>query len=179
MAMTFTLASLARELLQNTIATRLRLEKEEDDRKTREYEEAEAKRTRGTPLTPEAYLKWRKAFLEEMKAMRAREEEERVKALPPKEREEYRRKKERLSGGSATVSSVLTCRRPPAVRAVVRAGDVRRGTVRRGRSERRHVAILPRGAGSRAPERRGGGREAAPRHPRRRQRRRVAMLRQM
>lgn len=96
--MTFTLASLARELLQTTIATRLRLEKEEDDRRTREYEEAEAKRTRGTPLTPEGYLAWRKAFQEEVKAQKAREEEERVRALPPKEREEYRRKKERLTG---------------------------------------------------------------------------------
>lgn len=98
MAMTFTLASLARELLQNTITTRERLEKEEDDRKTRAYEEAEAERTRGTPLTAESYLAWRKNYLEELKVKREKEEEERVRAMPPKEREDYRKKKERLSG---------------------------------------------------------------------------------
>lgn len=39
MAMTFTIASAAREALSAVIADRIRREKEEDDRKTREYEE--------------------------------------------------------------------------------------------------------------------------------------------
>ncbi|KAK1921000.1 ubiquitin-conjugating enzyme/RWD-like protein, partial [Papiliotrema laurentii] len=98
MAMTFTIASAAREALSAVIADRIRREKEEDDRKTREYEEAEAARTRGTPLTPEAFNAWRKKFTAEMRAKKEKEEEDRVKALSPKEREEYRRKKERPTG---------------------------------------------------------------------------------
>ena len=39
MAMTFTIASAAREALSALIADRLKREKEEDDRKAREYEE--------------------------------------------------------------------------------------------------------------------------------------------
>jgi hypothetical protein len=39
MAMTFTIASAAREALTAVIVERARAEKEEDDRKTREYEE--------------------------------------------------------------------------------------------------------------------------------------------
>lgn len=37
--MTFTIASAAREALAEVVQTRIRREKEEDDRKTREYEE--------------------------------------------------------------------------------------------------------------------------------------------
>lgn len=39
MAMTFTIASAAREALSAVIADRLRREQEEDDRRAREYEE--------------------------------------------------------------------------------------------------------------------------------------------
>ncbi len=45
MAMTFTIASAAREALTALIADRLKREKDEDDRKTREYEEVSRLRT--------------------------------------------------------------------------------------------------------------------------------------
>ncbi|WWC90407.1 uncharacterized protein L201_005342 [Kwoniella dendrophila CBS 6074] len=98
MAMTFTIASAAKEALALLIVERIRKEKEEDDRKTREYEEAEAARTRGTPLTRELFDKWRKGFTNELKAKKIKEEEERVKALNPKEREDWRKRKERPTG---------------------------------------------------------------------------------
>ncbi|KAK8854516.1 hypothetical protein IAR55_003255 [Kwoniella newhampshirensis] len=98
MAMTFTIASAAKEALGVLISERIRKEKEEDDRRAAAYEEAEAKRTRGTPLTPEAFNKWRKGFMAELKAKREKEEEERVRTMLPKEREEWKRRRDRLSG---------------------------------------------------------------------------------
>ena len=65
--------------------------------------QAEAKRTRGTPLTPATFDKWRKSFLSDLNVKRDKEENERIKALPPKEREEYRRRRERLSGAPFTL----------------------------------------------------------------------------
>ncbi|WVQ68557.1 uncharacterized protein L199_006766 [Kwoniella botswanensis] len=105
MAMTFTIASAAKEALALLIVDRARKEKEEDDRKTREYEEAEAARTRGTPLTKELFDKWRKSFTAEIKAKREKEEEDRVRALNPKEREEWRKRKERPTGRQLFESS--------------------------------------------------------------------------
>jgi len=58
----------------------------------------EAARTRGTPLTPELFNAWAKKFRAEVAAMRAKEEEERVRTLPAKEREEWRRRAARPSG---------------------------------------------------------------------------------
>jgi hypothetical protein len=113
MAMTFTIASAAREALSAVIADRLKREQEEDDRKAREYEEvsllrtaltgwadaqAEAARTRGTPVTHESFAKWRKGFVARLRAKRDKEEEDRVKALTPREREDYKKKKERPTG---------------------------------------------------------------------------------
>ncbi|CAD6568211.1 MAG: hypothetical protein TREMPRED_004360 [Tremellales sp. Tagirdzhanova-0007] len=105
MAMTFTIASAARECLGEVVRGRLKKEKEEDDQRSRDYEEAEAKRTRGTPLTPATFDKWRKSFLSDLNVKRDKEENERIKALPPKEREEYRRRRERLSGKQLFESS--------------------------------------------------------------------------
>lgn len=96
--MTFTIASTARDLLESTISTRLRLAKEADDRRTAAYEEAEAARTRGTPVDAAGYEKWRVAFQRELKEKRERQEEERVKSLGQKEREDWKKRKERLSG---------------------------------------------------------------------------------
>ncbi|EIW68494.1 hypothetical protein TREMEDRAFT_63666 [Tremella mesenterica DSM 1558] len=98
MAMTFTLVSAIKESLMELIHERIRREKEEDDRRAREYEEVEAKKTRGTPLTRETFEQWRKGYMSELKIKREKEEEERVRGLPPKEREEWKRRKERPTG---------------------------------------------------------------------------------
>ncbi|CAK9779451.1 RWD-domain-containing protein [Cutaneotrichosporon oleaginosum] len=98
MAMTFTLATAAREALSALIVARQVREKEEDDARTRAYEEAEAAKTKGTPVTRESYEKWRTAFLAELAARRTKDEEERVRSLPAKEREEVKRKIARPSG---------------------------------------------------------------------------------
>ncbi|WWC71276.1 uncharacterized protein I206_105229 [Kwoniella pini CBS 10737] len=105
MAMTFTIASAAKEALALLIVERARKEKEEDDRRAREYEEAEAARTRGTPLTRGLFDKWRKSFTAEIKAKREKEEEDRVKAMISKEREEWKKRKERPTGRQLFESS--------------------------------------------------------------------------
>lgn len=71
--------------------------------------QAETARTRGTPLTPETFLAWRKQFTSELKQKREKEEEERIKALPPREREDVKKRRERLSGGSLLYHSLLPC----------------------------------------------------------------------
>jgi hypothetical protein len=68
--------------------------------------QAEAARTRGTPLTPQAFQEWRIRFTNELKQKREKEEDERIRALPPKEREDVRKRRERLSGKSP--SFILT-----------------------------------------------------------------------
>ncbi|WRT68695.1 uncharacterized protein IL334_005675 [Kwoniella shivajii] len=105
MAMTFTIASAAKEALAVLIVERIRKEREEDDRRTREYEEAEAARTRGTPLTIDAFNTWRKSFTAELRVKREKEEEDRIKALPPKEREDWKKRKERPTGRQLFESS--------------------------------------------------------------------------
>jgi hypothetical protein len=81
------------------------------DREEREKErdelinQAEAARTRGTPLTPQAFQEWRIRFTNELKQKREKEEDERIRALPPKEREDVRKRRERLSGKSCSSSN--------------------------------------------------------------------------
>lgn len=98
MAMTFTIATAAREALSELIADRQQKEQAEDDARAKAYEEAEAERTRGTPLTPELYLAWRAKYRGEVAAKRAKEEEDRIRALPAKEREDFKRRRDRPSG---------------------------------------------------------------------------------
>ncbi|ORX38215.1 ubiquitin-conjugating enzyme/RWD-like protein [Kockovaella imperatae] len=105
MAMTFTIASAAREALAEVLKDRQRREKEEDDRRAAEYEEMEARKTRGTPVTTASFEAWRRKFLEELRQKRDKEESDRLKALPPKEREDFKRRKERPSGKQLFQSS--------------------------------------------------------------------------
>ncbi|CED83844.1 Uncharacterized conserved protein, contains RWD domain [Phaffia rhodozyma] len=98
MAMVFTLASHLRETMSSLVARRVVLKQQAEDEKHRQLEEAQAARLRGTAVTSESFLNWKKTFLSEQKARRDREEDERLKALPPKEREEVKRAKAKLSG---------------------------------------------------------------------------------
>ncbi len=49
-------------------------------------------------MTRDSYEKWRVAFLKELAARRTKDEDDRVRALPAKEREEVKRKLARPSG---------------------------------------------------------------------------------
>jgi hypothetical protein len=60
--------------------------------------QAEEARTRGTPVTIESFKTWKAKFDKEMEAKKSKEEEERLKGMTAKEREEYKRMGTRLSG---------------------------------------------------------------------------------
>ena len=60
--------------------------------------QAEEAKTRGTPVTVESFNAWKIKFDKEMAVKCAREEEERLKGLPPKEREEFKKLHTRASG---------------------------------------------------------------------------------
>ncbi|KAI0721672.1 RWD-domain-containing protein [Cerioporus squamosus] len=98
MAMTFTLVTHLRERLSVLMREREeRIQKEEMEKERRALEAEEA-RTRGTPVTVESFRAWKIKFDKEMAAKRAREEEEKLKGLSAKEREEYKKAQTRLSG---------------------------------------------------------------------------------
>ncbi|KAF8504051.1 RWD-domain-containing protein [Hysterangium stoloniferum] len=97
-AMTFTIVSHLREKLLSLLHTRADRLMEEAKEKERLELEAEEARTRGTPVTAESFLVWKTKFDKEMAACRLIEQEERLKGLPPKERDELRKIGTRLTG---------------------------------------------------------------------------------
>ncbi|BGP14199.1 hypothetical protein JCM10213_006697 [Rhodosporidiobolus nylandii] len=98
MAMVFTLASQLKELLAEMLVKRKERIAREDDERFRREEEAIAAKKRGTPVTRESFAAWSSKFEAELAAQQAKEEEDRIKALPPKEREEARRWYNKLTG---------------------------------------------------------------------------------
>ncbi|KAH8099491.1 RWD-domain-containing protein [Cristinia sonorae] len=98
MAMTFTLVSHLREELSALVRKREEQRKHEESEKERLAIEAEEARTRGTPVTLESFKAWKAKFDKEMARRREREEDEKLKGLTPKERDEVKKLATRLSG---------------------------------------------------------------------------------
>ncbi|KAJ3517152.1 hypothetical protein NLJ89_g688 [Agrocybe chaxingu] len=98
MAMTFTLVSHLREQLSLLVRANIEEERRAEAEKERLALEEEEMRTRGTPVTVESFKSWKAKFDKEIAFNRAQEEEERLKAFTPKEREEWRKASTRLSG---------------------------------------------------------------------------------
>ncbi|KAF8894593.1 RWD-domain-containing protein [Infundibulicybe gibba] len=98
MAMTFTLVSHLRERLSELVRRRAEKRKNEEAEKERLVLEAEEARTRGTPVTVESFKTWKANFDRERALAKAREEEEKIKNLSAKEKEEWKRAGTRLSG---------------------------------------------------------------------------------
>ncbi|KAH7107841.1 RWD-domain-containing protein [Auriculariales sp. MPI-PUGE-AT-0066] len=97
-ALTFTLISHLQEQLQSLVESRAdqnRKEKLEVERRELEAEEA---RTRGTPVTPASFATWQANFAQEMKQKKIRDEEEKLKGLTGKEREELKKQNSRPTG---------------------------------------------------------------------------------
>ncbi|KAJ7172500.1 RWD-domain-containing protein [Mycena filopes] len=97
-AMTFTLVSHLREQLSILVKTRMETRRKEETEKERLAIEAEEARTRGTPVTPESFRAWKIKFEQELTAARKAREDEKVRNLTAKEREEAKRIVGRLSG---------------------------------------------------------------------------------
>jgi hypothetical protein len=100
MAMVFTLTSWLKEGLTEVLEERSRKVKEAEDRKAAEYEEAEAAKKRGTAVTPESFMTLQKKIAVRARQRRLRAEEEKVKSLSGKEREEYKKVATRATGSS-------------------------------------------------------------------------------
>ncbi|KIK59901.1 hypothetical protein GYMLUDRAFT_44385 [Collybiopsis luxurians FD-317 M1] len=98
MAMTFTLVSHLREQLSALVQSRDARRKFEESEKERLALEEEEMRTRGTLVTEESFKAWKAKFDRELAGKKAKEDEERLKGLTAKEREEYKRILSRLSG---------------------------------------------------------------------------------
>ncbi|GAA5933141.1 hypothetical protein JCM3775_002542 [Rhodotorula graminis] len=111
MAMVFTLAQHLKELIADMMTQRKERIAREDEERYRREEEALAARTRGTQVNKASFAAWAAKFEAEYAAQLKREEDERLKALPPREREEARRWAAKLSGrqlweqGTATLES--------------------------------------------------------------------------
>lgn len=122
MAMTFTLVSHLREQLSQLVRSKIeehnRQESEKErlalevkiislyrrrDVHKREISQEEENRTRGTPVTLKSFKAWKVKFDQEMAIKKAQEEEERLRLLTPKEREEWKRSTMRLSGAQAKI----------------------------------------------------------------------------
>jgi hypothetical protein len=58
----------------------------------------EQARTKGTPVTPSSFAAWKMRFEQELSRKAAVEEDERLKMMTPKERDEYKRSKTKHSG---------------------------------------------------------------------------------
>ncbi|XP_059477440.1 RWD domain-containing protein 1 [Neocloeon triangulifer] len=85
MVMIFTLVSAALEWL-NQLSDKIKSHKEEAERKRVEAEEeAERKRFEGTRVSVETFLKWKKAFDEEMSVFKKKEKEKDSKKLTGRE----------------------------------------------------------------------------------------------
>ncbi|KAI9566448.1 RWD-domain-containing protein [Boletus coccyginus] len=98
MAMTFTLVSHLREKLTSLVENRVKVHMAEEHERERLAIEAEEARTRGTPVTIESFKAWKANFDKEMSQRKMRDEEEKLRALTPKEREEIKKIGTRLTG---------------------------------------------------------------------------------
>ncbi|KAI4527849.1 RWD-domain-containing protein [Schizophyllum commune Tattone D] len=98
LAMVFTLVTTLRERLSELVRERAERHKAEEHEKERLAIEAEEAKTRGTPVTVESFKAWKTKFDAELAIKKAKAEEEKLKAMTPKEREEYKRIQGRLSG---------------------------------------------------------------------------------
>lgn len=60
-------------------------------------------------MTPESFAAWKARFEKEMATKKAREEEEKMKGMTPKEREEYKKVATRLTGQRFTLNYHMAC----------------------------------------------------------------------
>ncbi|GAA5953823.1 hypothetical protein JCM3765_000660 [Sporobolomyces pararoseus] len=98
MAMVYTLSTQLRELIAEMFVKRKERIAAEDEERYRKEEEAIAKKREGTKVTKESFAAWSVKFEKEMEELRKKEEQERLKALPGKEREEAKRFLAKLTG---------------------------------------------------------------------------------
>lgn len=106
--MVYTLSLALRDHLSDILeARKARIDREEAEAIEREEQEV-ARKKQGTQVTRESFLKWRDAFEKEEIERRRKTEEERLKALPPKEREELKKWLAKPTGAFAALAASAT-----------------------------------------------------------------------
>lgn len=77
---------------------RLRTSERRADEDPRSLAQAEAEKFRGTAVTVERFAEWKKQFEAEQRAIEQRAEDEKMRLMSAKEREEYKKSKVKPSG---------------------------------------------------------------------------------
>jgi hypothetical protein len=126
MAMTFTLVSHLRDQLAILVKEREERRRKEEAEKERlalevsiaispeiisysfYVRQAEEAKTRGTPVTMDSFKAWKTQHDKELAAIKAREDEEKMKGMTAKEREEYKKIGTRLTGAFFTYNNTLS-----------------------------------------------------------------------
>lgn len=98
MPMVFTLASHLRESLTTYLQNEAKAAEERASRQRDAEIAAEEEKFRGTAVTAERFLAWRVRFMQEQQARRDKAEAEKMAAMSNKEREEYKRYKQKPTG---------------------------------------------------------------------------------
>jgi hypothetical protein len=139
MAMTFTLVSHLREQLSRLVRSKLEEQRRRDSEEERlalevsylllpkakttqlsVFVQAEERRTIGTPVTVESFKAWKEKFDKELAIKKLQEDEEHLRNMTPKEREEWKKSCARLSGKSNVPEDRIEL-----IRAVPRASIIR------------------------------------------------------
>jgi len=97
-AMTFTLVSHLREQLSQLVRSKLEEQRQRDSENERLALEAEERRTVGTPVTVESFKVWKEKFDKELAIKKSQEDEEQLRNMTSKEREEWKKAGTRLTG---------------------------------------------------------------------------------
>jgi len=97
-AMTFTVISSLKEDLTEMVRDRSRRRKESAEKAEQLTIQAEAQRLRGTPVTSASFEAWRVKFVSEMNLYKEKGQDEKLKGLSSKERDEFKRVATRPTG---------------------------------------------------------------------------------
>lgn len=98
MAMVYALAMQLKESLTELLVAKASARELEEQAAQLRVQEAELAKPKGTPVTRERFLEWRRKFEVEVKIKRDKELQDEIKALPPKERKEREQFQSRLTG---------------------------------------------------------------------------------
>lgn len=95
---TFTVVSHLTDQLEELIHARTRRRQEERDKAEEVAIEAENQRLKGTPVTQVSFEEWKTKFLNEIKRIKDKEQDERLRGLGGREREDFKKFATRLTG---------------------------------------------------------------------------------
>ncbi|KAG8905014.1 hypothetical protein FRC00_013545 [Tulasnella sp. 408] len=98
MAQTFSVVTTLIEGIAEVVADRIKQKQAAKAKKEADEEEAERRRTQGTPVTPESFNAWRLKFNKERQAKKKAQDEEKMREMTNKEKEEFKKYASRLTG---------------------------------------------------------------------------------